>query len=80
MLNKTIFKEALGILPSILKDNKGKWSSKRTISGVLVGVIANYLQTNPLSWMVIAFTFVAVLPLCMSFLEIKNECCKIKNK
>ena len=63
----------------ILKKQKKMLKStliKRTISGVLVGVISTYLQTNPLSWMVVAFTLVAVAPLCLSFFEIKNECCK----
>ena len=71
-----LLENAMAILPGLLKDNKGKWSSKRTISGVLVGVIANYLQSNPLTWMVVVFTLVAVLPLCMSFLE--SSSCKCK--
>ena len=28
-------KGILAILPEMFKDNKGKWSSKRTVSGVL---------------------------------------------
>ena len=57
----------------LLKDKNKKWSAKRTISGVLVYVIADYLQHNDLSWMVVSFTLVAVLPLCLSFFETK--CC-----
>tara|TARA_R100000935_G_scaffold57661_2_gene92137 strand:- start:2592 stop:2840 length:249 start_codon:yes stop_codon:yes gene_type:complete len=71
-----ILKEALSILPDLLKDKNKKWSAKRTISGVLVGVISTYLQSNPMSWMVIAFTLVAVAPLCLSFFESKDCECK----
>lgn len=71
-----IIKDALGILPDLLKDKNRKWSAKRTISGVLVYVVADYLQSNELSWMVVLFTLVAVLPLCLSFFESKNQCCK----
>ena len=76
MLKSTLIKQAFQILPDLFKDKNKKWSAKRTISGVLVGVISTYLQSNPLSWMVVAFTLVAVAPLCLSFFEIKNECCK----
>jgi hypothetical protein len=75
-MKSTILKEALTILPDLLKDKNKKWSAKRTISGVLVGIIANYLQTNPLSWMVVAMTLVAVAPLCLSFFEMKSCHCK----
>jgi len=76
MMKLNILKEALQILPDLLKDKNKKWSAKRTISGVLVGVVSNYLQTNPMSWMVIAFTLVAVAPLCLSFFENKSCSCK----
>lgn len=72
MKNK-ILKNAISILPGLLKDKNKKWSAKRTISGVLVYVVADYLQHNDLSWMVVSFTLVAVLPLCLSFFETK--CC-----
>tara|TARA_R110000744_G_scaffold218136_2_gene336867 strand:+ start:4496 stop:4723 length:228 start_codon:yes stop_codon:yes gene_type:complete len=75
-MKNNFLKEALSILPDLLKDKNKKWSAKRTISGVLVGIIANYLQTNPLSWMVIAFTIVSVAPLCLSFFENKPCNCK----
>ena len=75
-MKTNILKEALSILPDLLKDKNKKWSAKRTISGVLVGVIATYLQTNPLSWMSVFFTLVAVLPLCLSFFEGKSCSCK----
>ena len=76
MLKNSIIKNAISILPDLLKDKNNKWSAKRTISGVLVYVIADYLQHNDLSWMVVAFTFVSLLPLCMSFLEGKSCHCK----
>ena len=72
-MKKDIIKSALSIIPDLLKDKNKKWSAKRTISGVLVYVVADYVQSNPLSWMVVALTFVAVLPLCMSFLESKCD-------
>jgi len=76
MIKSNIIKEALSILPDLFKDKNKKWSAKRTISGVLVGVISTYLQTNPLNWMVVCFTLVAVLPLCLSFFEGKSCKCK----
>ena len=69
-----IIKDALGILPDLLKDKNRKWSAKRTISGVLVYVVSNHLQSHELSWMVVVFTLVAVLPLCLSFFE--NKTCQ----
>tara|TARA_R100001460_G_scaffold22829_2_gene46338 strand:- start:4098 stop:4331 length:234 start_codon:yes stop_codon:yes gene_type:complete len=76
MKNINILKDAIGILPDLLKDKNKKWSAKRTISGVLVYVVSNYLQSHELSWMVVVFTLVAVFPLCLSFFETKNKCCK----
>lgn len=76
MLKNKILKNAISILPDLLKDKNKKWSAKRTISGVLVYVVADYLQHHDLSWLVVAFTLVAVLPLCLSFFEGKNNCCK----
>jgi len=79
MVKFNIIKEALGILPALLKDNKGKWSSKRTISGVLVYIVADYMQTHELDWKVLLFTLISVLPLCMSVFEkSQTNCCKKK--
>jgi hypothetical protein len=75
-MKNSIIKNALSILPDLLRDKNKKWSAKRTISGVLVYVISDYLSTHDLNWMVVVFTFVAILPLCLSFFEIKNQCCK----
>lgn len=75
-MKKDILKSAFSIIPDLLKDKNKKWSAKRTISGVLVYVVADYVQTHPLSWMVVAFTLVAVLPLCLSFFETNCETCK----
>ncbi len=75
MKNK-IFKSLVSIVPELLKDKNKKWSAKRTITGVLVYVVADYLQHHDLSWMVVVFTLVAVLPLCLSFFENKCNCIK----
>jgi hypothetical protein len=75
-MKNSIIKNALSILPDLLRDKNKKWSAKRTISGVLVYVISDYLSTHDLNWMVVVFTFVAILPLCLSFFETKNQCCK----
>ena len=75
MKNKFL-KNAISILPDLLKDKNKKWSAKRTISGVLVYVVADYLQQHDLSWMVVAFTLVSVLPLCLSFFETNCQTCK----
>jgi hypothetical protein len=71
MFNINILKEAFGIIPALVKDNKGKWSSKRTISGVLVYLLADYMQTHEMDWKVLVFAFISVLPLCMSVFENK---------
>lgn len=76
MKKLNIIKDALGILPDLLKDKNRKWSAKRTISGVLVYVVSNHLQSHELSWMVVVFTLVAVLPLCLSFFERNCVSCK----
>jgi len=76
MMKSKLIKNALGIIPELLKDRNKKWSAKRTISGVLVYVVADYLSDHDLSWMVVCFTFVSVLPLCLSFMENNNQCCK----
>jgi len=76
MIKNNIIKNAIKILPDLLRDKNKKWSAKRTISGVLVYVISDHLQHNDLSWMVVVFTFVSLLPLCMSFLEGKSCQCK----
>jgi len=65
MIKNNIIKNAIKILPDLLRDKNKKWSAKRTISGVLVYVISDYLQHNDLSWMVVVFTFVSLLPLCV---------------
>jgi uncharacterized protein YfaT (DUF1175 family) len=76
MLKNSIIKNIISIIPDLLKDKNKKWSAKRTISGVLVYVIAEHLQTHELSWMIIVFTLVSLLPICLSFFEKKPCQCK----
>ena len=52
----------------LFKDNKGKWSSKRTVSGVIV-LAAHGITTNNL-----ILAGIGVLPLIFSAFE-KNDCC-----
>jgi hypothetical protein len=66
-------KELVGIVPALLKDNKGKWSSRRTVSGVLVYLLADYMQTHDMDWKVLTFAFISVLPLCLSIFEKPNN-------
>lgn len=69
MFKINFIKELVGIVPALVKDNKGKWSSKRTISGVLVYILADYMQTHELDWEVLVFALISVLPLIASVFE-----------
>lgn len=73
MMKFNFIKELVGIVPALLKDNKGKYSSKRTISGVLVYLLADYMQTHDMDWKVLIFAFISVLPLCLSIFEKPNN-------
>ena len=64
----------------LFKDNKGKWSSKRTVSGVVVLAAAADITNFGITTNNLILTFIGVLPLVFSAFE-KNpvcdkDCCK----
>ena len=70
-MNPIWAKGLLAIVPKMFTDSKGKWSSKRTVSGVLVIAVVNQIDTNGITWQTLALAFIAVLPLCFSVFEKK---------
>jgi hypothetical protein len=65
--------ELLKAVLELFKDNKGKYSSKRTISGVLVIAASADMGINSITYMNLGLAFIAVLPLIFSVFE-KSPC------
>lgn len=70
-MNPIWAKGLLAIVPKMFTDSKGKWSSKRTVSGVLVIAVVNQIDSNGITWQTLMLAFIAVLPLCFSVFEEK---------
>ena len=70
-MNPIWAKGLLAIVPKMFTDSKGKWSSKRTVSGVLVVSVVTQIETHGITWQTLMFSFIAVLPLCFSVFEKK---------
>ena len=62
--SKLIAKGVISILPEMFKDHKGKWSSKRTVSGVLAIASVSQIDSSGITWQVLVLALIAVLPLC----------------
>ena len=80
MITGSLVKQAISpiteIVKSVLelfKDTKGKYSSKRTISGVLVIAASADISLNGITYMNLGLSFLAILPLLFSVFE-KNVC------
>jgi len=65
--------ELLKAVKELFTDTKGKWSSKRTISGVIVLAASLYIEKNGIDTNSLILTALGVLPLCFSVFE-KNKC------
>lgn len=78
VFTKIAIKGILALIPEMFKDNKGKWSSKRTVSGVLAVAAVAQIEANGLSWQILCLAFIAVLPLCFLGDEKCNKCDKSK--
>tara|TARA_R110002012_G_scaffold77036_3_gene194727 strand:- start:1075 stop:1353 length:279 start_codon:yes stop_codon:yes gene_type:complete len=65
--------ELLKTVKELFTDTKGKWSSKRTISGVIVIAASLYIEKNGIDTNALILTGLGVLPLCFSVFE-KNKC------
>jgi len=77
---KLLAKSVLAIIPEMFKDNKGKWSSKRTVSGVLAVASVAQIDASGITWQVLCLALIAVLPLCFLGDEKCNKCDKSKLK
>ena len=58
----------------LFKDNKGKWSSKRTVSGVIVLAASADITANGITTENLILSGIGVLPLIFSTFE-KNPVC-----
>ena len=63
-MNPLWIKGALAIIPKMFTDNKGKWSSKRTVSGVLALAAVTQIDSSGINWQTLVLALIAVLPLC----------------
>ena len=64
--------ELLKAVKELFTDTKGKWSSKRTISGVIVLAASLYIEKNGIDTNALILTGLGILPLCFSVFE-KNK-------
>ena len=71
-------KAIFAIIPEMFKDHKGKWYSKRTVSGVLAVAAVSQIDTTGITWQVLCLGLIAVLPLC--FMGEPKSCKCDKNK
>tara|TARA_R110002096_G_scaffold86045_1_gene198416 strand:+ start:79 stop:357 length:279 start_codon:yes stop_codon:yes gene_type:complete len=67
--------ELLKAVKDLFTDTKGKWSSKRTISGVIVLSASLYIENNGIDANALILTGLGVLPLCFSVFEKNNTNC-----
>ena len=65
----------INALKQLYTDSKGKYSSKRTISGVLVIVCASTIEKTGITTNALILALLAILPLCFSVFE-KYDGCK----
>jgi len=68
--------ELLKAVKELFSDTKGKWSSKRTISGVIVVAASLYVEKNGIDTNSLIMTALAVIPLCFSAFEKNCGNCK----
>tara|TARA_R110002020_G_scaffold115102_1_gene264722 strand:- start:6247 stop:6462 length:216 start_codon:yes stop_codon:yes gene_type:complete len=69
MFKGFLAKGLITIIPELFKDHKGKWSSKRTVSGVLAMAAVSVIDANGVDAYSLGLAFIAVLPLCFSVFE-----------
>tara|TARA_R110000744_G_scaffold118040_2_gene220534 strand:+ start:124 stop:402 length:279 start_codon:yes stop_codon:yes gene_type:complete len=67
--------ELLKAVKELFTDTKGKWSSKRTISGVIVVAASLYIDKNGIDTNSLILTGLGVLPLCFSAFEKNTNNC-----
>lgn len=70
-MNPLWLKSLLGVVPAVLKDNKGKLSSKRTVSGVFAIACASQIAVVGITTNVLLLALISVIPICFSVFEKK---------
>ena len=72
--------DLLKAVKELFTDTKGKWSSKRTISGVIVLSASLYIEKNGIDTNALIMTGLGILPLCFSVFEknVPNNDCSCK--
>tara|TARA_R110000772_G_scaffold25290_1_gene66113 strand:+ start:21 stop:233 length:213 start_codon:yes stop_codon:yes gene_type:complete len=70
-MNPIWAKGILAIVPQVFKDVKGKWSSKRTVSGVLAIAAVTQIDANGITANTLILAAIAIVPLCFSVFEKK---------
>jgi hypothetical protein len=78
IFSKMAAKGIFAIVPEMFKDHKGKWSSKRTVSGVLAVAAVSNIDTQGITWETLCLALIAVLPLC--FMGEPKSCTCDKSK
>ena len=68
-INPVFAKGIISIIPEMFKDRKGKWSSKRTVSGVLAIATVTQIESNGIDTNTLLLAFISILPLCFSVFE-----------
>ena len=63
--------DLLKAVKELFTDTKGKWSSKRTISGVIVLAASLHIEKNGIDTNALILTGLGILPLCFSVFEKK---------
>jgi len=63
--------KSIGKLSDVFKEGQRqkKWSAKRSVCGVLVTASVSDMANNGLTWMNVALSLIAVLPLCFSVFQ-----------
>jgi hypothetical protein len=66
--------ELLKAVKDLFTDSKGKWSSKRTISGVIVVSASLHVEKYGIDTNALILFGLGILPLCFSVFEKSNSC------
>jgi len=73
MIKGFLTKGIFAIVPELLKDRRGKWSSKRTVSGVLAVACVINIEQYGITTNALILAAISVIPLCFSaFEKVKN--------
>ena len=70
-MNPIWIKSLIGIVPKLFTDSKGKWSSKRTVSGVLAIAAVTQIDASGITTNTLILAAIAIVPLCFSVFEKK---------